>query len=289
MSISAPLYLGNPSGFGQGVVGAVNHEEIALYWEGNADAWTRHSRAGRDIYRDALNTPAFLAMLPPPAGLDGLDVGCGEGSNTRKLAGLGAKMRAIDISPTFIRNAQAVERADPLGVAFHLGDAARLPFREESFDFITSFMCLMDVSDQAAALREAFRALRPAGFLQFSILHPCFVPPYRKVVRDPDGQPRALKLAGYFDRIDGRVDTWWFTALSQREREQEPPFRVPRFHRTLGEWVDMIVAAGLVLEKIVEPCADRETAAAEPIVADTRVAPISLLVRARKPNSAAGR
>lgn len=37
-------------------------EDVARYWETNAEAWSRQSRAGHDVYRDALNTPAFLAM-----------------------------------------------------------------------------------------------------------------------------------------------------------------------------------------------------------------------------------
>lgn len=32
--------------------------EVARYWEANAETWTRHARAGYDIYRDLLNTPA---------------------------------------------------------------------------------------------------------------------------------------------------------------------------------------------------------------------------------------
>ena len=48
--------------------------------------WTQLSRAGYDTYRDHLNTPAFLQMLPEVNGLTGLDIGCGEGSNTRELA-----------------------------------------------------------------------------------------------------------------------------------------------------------------------------------------------------------
>ncbi len=35
--------------------------EVAAYWEANAESWTRFARAGYDVYRDALNTPAFLA------------------------------------------------------------------------------------------------------------------------------------------------------------------------------------------------------------------------------------
>jgi hypothetical protein len=76
----------------------VDPAAVAACWEANADTWTRHARAGYDVYRDALNTPAFLAILPPVRGLLGLDIGCGEGSNTRQLAKLGASMDAIDIA-----------------------------------------------------------------------------------------------------------------------------------------------------------------------------------------------
>ncbi len=77
---------------------------VVEYWEANAENWTRFSRAGYDVYRDTLNTPAFLAMLPPVDGLAGLDIGCGEGTNTRQLARRGARIHAIDIAPTFIRH-----------------------------------------------------------------------------------------------------------------------------------------------------------------------------------------
>lgn len=42
--------------------------EAARYWEANAETWTRQARAGHNVYRDALNTPAFLAMLPSAGG-----------------------------------------------------------------------------------------------------------------------------------------------------------------------------------------------------------------------------
>lgn len=256
--------------------------EVATYWEANAETWTQHARAGYDVYRDALNTPAFLAMLPPISGLTGLDVGCGEGSNTRRLAQLGAFMHAVDVAPTFIRHAREAEEADPLGIEFQVGDGTALPFADGSFDFITAFMSLMDIPDQEQALREAHRVLRPGGFLQFSILHPCFVPPHRKVIRDESGMVQAIQLAGYFDSIDGEIDTWWFSTVPGKDREHVPPFRVPRFHRTLSAWVEMLCRSGLVIQKLGEPSASVELARTVPEVADTRVAGIFLHVRAVK-------
>jgi len=259
--------------------------EVARYWEANAETWTRHARAGYDVYRDALNTPAFLAMLPPVRGLRGLDIGCGEGSNTRKLAELGARMHAIDIAPTFIRHAQAAERADPRRIIFRTADALALPFADRSFDFATAFMALMDLPDQERALREARRVLRPGGFLQFSLLHPCFAPAHRRVLRRRDGTVRAIEVAGYFEPADGRVERWRFSALSRKERARAAPFRVPRFHRTLSEWVRMIRRAGLVIEAFGEPRAARGRGGAERVVADTRVAPLFLHILATRPGA----
>lgn len=250
-------------------------------WENNAETWTRQARAGYDIYRDHVNTPAFFAMLPPVAGKAGLDVGCGEGSNTRKLARLGARMRAVDIAPTFIENAKQTEAAEPLGIEYRTADAGALPFADGEFDFVASFMALMDVGDPAGALAEIGRVLRRGGFVQFSIMHPCFAPPHRRVLRDAEGKAYAVELAEYFSR--GRhVEEWWFTATTEAERRAVPPFRVPYTHLTLGDWFDAVSAAGLRIRRLGEPAAGPETAAAVPDVADTRVVPLFLHVLADK-------
>jgi ubiquinone/menaquinone biosynthesis C-methylase UbiE len=263
--------------------------EVGRYWENNAEAWTQQVRAGYDVYRDALNTPAFLAMLPPVDGLIGIDIGCGEGANTRQLAGLGARMTGIDIAPTFVRHAREAEVAEPMGIAYEHADASALPFANGSFDFATAFMSMMDVPDASAAMKEAARVVRPRGFFQFSILHPCFVPPYRRNVRDQHGEPIAVHVARYFDGVDGEIETWHFSAATAEERGRHAPFRMPRFHKTLSQWVELIVDAGFTIEKVGEPRADVELAAAEPHVADTRVAPIFLHFRLRNPGGSDAR
>ncbi len=247
----------------------------AVCWENNAETWTRHARAGYDVCRDKLNTPAFLRLLPPVAGRSGLDLGCGEGNNTRAVARLGARMTALDISPTFIRHARAKELEEPLGIHYHEGDARKLPFPDASFDFAVAFMSMMDVGDPAAAIGEAARVLRPGGFFQFSILHPCFVPPSRKVLRDDNGVPYAIRLADYF-QVGQWVDTWYFGAAGEEERKRVKPFRVPYTHLTLSGWLGVVTAAGLTLRRLQEPAVDDELLSREPGFDDLRIAPIFL-------------
>ena len=91
----------------------MDHNEAGHHWNDSAESWTKLARAGYDVYRDHLNTPAFFAMLPNVEGLSGLDIGCGEGFNTRLLAERGARMNAIDISSVFISYAQQAENEMP--------------------------------------------------------------------------------------------------------------------------------------------------------------------------------
>jgi SAM-dependent methyltransferase len=260
----------------------MDHHEAGRYWEENAASWTLLARQGWDVYRDLINTPAFFRMLPDVAGLTGLDIGCGEGHNTRLLAGLGASVCAIDISPTFLRHAHQAEQRDASRIRYAVASGQQLPFPDAAFDFATACMSLMDMPQPDAALCETFRVLRPQGFLQFSITHPCFDTPHRRLVRDSDGNKYALEVARYFDEMNGQIDEWLFSAAPQEAKAGLRPFRVPRFHRTLFYWINSIRAVGFQVEQVAEPRADDETAARFPAVADTQIVAYFLHLRCRK-------
>jgi len=164
--------------------------EVGRYWELNARAWTSLSRQGWDVYRDALNTPAFLALLPEIGGRSGLDIGCGDGHNTRLLAARGARMAGVDLVPTFIE------------------------YRIRAFS------------------------------------------PHRRQLRNERGEPYAVELGRYFDRIDGEIDRWTFSAAPPETRRAFRPFEIPRFHRTLSEWLNAVVDAGFTIERVAEPHAE---------------------------------
>ena len=259
----------------------MDDREVGKMWEGNAEVWTRLARQGYDVYRDHLNTPSFLAMLPEVSGLRGLDIGCGEGNNTRLVAGRGASVVAVDIARTFVRAAQEKEAEEPLGIRYLAASGSALPFADESFDFAVAFMSLMDMGDRDTAVAEAYRVLKPGGFLQFSMCHPCFSTPRWKWVRDEKGERVAVECGDYF-REQPRVEEWLFGAAPQAVKEKLPKFRVPTFYETLTTWMNRLIGAGFRLERINEPHADDETARRCPDVADTQIIPLSLHVRCRK-------
>jgi SAM-dependent methyltransferase len=261
----------------------MDHRQAGRYWEANAPAWTLLARQGWDVYRDAVNTPAFLALLPDIAGRQGLDIGCGEGHNTRLLRERGARMFGVDIAPAFVRAADEIERGVSPRIPYAAASAVELPFAPGQFDFVTAIMSLMDLPEHAQALDEIYRVLRDGGFLQFSILHPCFSPPYRRLLRDSRGEAYAVEVGRYFERVDGQVDRWLFSAAPSQVKAGLKPFEVPVFHRTLAEWLNAAIEAGFTLERLAEPKADDDTARRVPAVADTRVVAYFLHVRCRKP------
>lgn len=260
----------------------MDNQEAGRYWNEAAEAWTALTRAGFDVYRDGLNTPAFFSNLPNIEGLKGLDIGCGEGHNTRLLAKQGAAMQAIDISEVFIGHAQDAEQANPHGIQYQVASATALPFDDQQFDFATSFMCLMDMPDPENALREAYRILKPGGFLQFSITHPCFDNLYRKNLRDENGKTYAVQLGSYFSTVNGEMFEWTFSNMPVEFREKYPKFRVPFFNKTLSAWVNTIIATGFNIEMMHEPTASDEAVKQNPALQDTQIVAYFLHFRCRK-------
>jgi SAM-dependent methyltransferase len=264
----------------------MKHTDVKRFWEGNADAWTRLSRAGYDVYRDCFNTPAFLAMLPDVRGLRGLDIGCGEGSNTRLLAVRGARMTALDISEIFIRYASHPQPPAPEAIGYLAASAVELPFPDSVFDFAAGFMSFMDIPETDRVLSEVCRVLKPGAFLQFSITHPCFE--NRRNLKDESGRVYAVEVGDYFQNLHGDVAEWSFSAAPPEAKAGVPNFKIPRFTRTISQWLNLVITKGFALEWVEEPRPSDPTVREHPNLQDAQVAAYFLIVRARKPAAGTG-
>ncbi len=117
----------------------MDNKEVGRYWNDNAENWTKLARMGYDRNRNIINSPAFFKMLPIVLNLKGLDIGCGEGYNTRLTAKLGAKINAIDISKVFIQYAIESEEMDPLGIKYQVASGTDLPFSASSIQAYRQF------------------------------------------------------------------------------------------------------------------------------------------------------
>lgn len=98
-----------------------------------------------------------------------VDLGCGTGWFTRKLAGLGCavSVMGVDLSPGMIEHAGA--NTSP-GIAWVVADAESIPLPDQSCDLIFSNLMIQWCADPAPVLRECRRILRPGGRLVVSTL-----------------------------------------------------------------------------------------------------------------------
>jgi SAM-dependent methyltransferase len=89
-----------------------------------------------------------------------LDCGCGTGAIVAHLGGRGRAV-GVDLSP------EALRLARTRGAAVARAELLALPFADASFDVVTSFDVIYHrwVADDAAAVREMARVLRPGGAL----------------------------------------------------------------------------------------------------------------------------
>jgi len=261
----------------------MDHKEVGKIWNGNSANWTKLVRMGCDLYRDHVNAPAFFSMLPNVNGLKGLDIGCGEGYTTRQVAEKGATMTAIDICPVFIEQAKKLEEEKPLGIKYKIASVVELPFQDDDFDFAVATMSFMDIDETEEVIQEAWRILKPGGFLQFSISHPCFSTPKWEWICDEDGQRVALKCGDYFRELNGQIEEWIFGATPDELKKTMPKFKIPVFTRTLSKWLNLLIDTGFVLERFAEPKADNKTVKKFPYLADTQIIAYFLIMRCRKP------
>jgi len=260
----------------------MDDKEVGKYWNENAENWTKLTRMGYDIFRNCVNAPEFFKILPDVTGLKGLDIGCGEGYNTRLAAQKGGKMTAIDISEVFINHAIEKEKEEPLGIKYQVASAGELPFETESFDFVISTMALMDMPEIDKAFSEAYRVLKSDGFFQFSIIHPCFSLSNPEWIYDDKGVRTGLICKDYFKNSNGEFEEWIFSAAPEELTKDMKKFCVPRFRHTLSYWLNTIINSGFILEYFKEPFANDETIKKHPGLVATRVIAWFLLIRCRK-------
>jgi ubiquinone/menaquinone biosynthesis C-methylase UbiE len=93
-----------------------------------------------------------------------LEVGCGRGTISAYFADAGHDCTLLDLSPDVIQRAEQIFSKHGLKAKFAVGDAARLPFEEASFDLVFSIGLLEHFEDIEQVVSEQHRVLSAGGF-----------------------------------------------------------------------------------------------------------------------------
>lgn len=213
-----------------------------------------------------------LRLLGEVAGRRILELGCGGGQCSIAFAREGAECVAIDLSDAQIEHARALAEQEGVTVEFHQGDMLAFLGRQldATYDIVFSAYALQYVDDLASIFRQTWRVLRRGGLFVFSLDHPlCDVVSH--------GGEKVCFTRSYFQR--GRMEWEWECGA---ERERIPFYS---FHRTVGDFLNLLVDAGLVVERLLEPEPTNEHDLWGAIVDFERhtVIPATIIWKARKP------
>jgi SAM-dependent methyltransferase len=212
------------------------------WWDGEADEYYVQHGAflgdDRFIWGPEGLDEADVHLLGDVAGRRVLEIGSGAAQCARWLRGQGAEVVAMDLSAGMLRRARAIDAAaGSAPVPLLQADAGRLPLADASVDLACSaYGALPFVADSGAVMREVARILRPGGRWVFSVTHPL-----RWALPDDPGPEGLVVRLSYFDRTP------------YVEQDEHGRAVYVEHHRTLGDRVRELVAAGLVLEDLVEP------------------------------------
>jgi hypothetical protein len=97
-----------------------------------------------------------------------------------------------------------------------------------------------------------------------------------------------VEVGDYFRNLDGTIAEWLFGAALSRAKHRMRKFKIPRFTRTVSQWLNLLVDTGFVLERVEEPRPDDAIVRVCPVVQDAQVVVYFLLMRVRKPTASSG-
>ena len=215
----------------------------------NGPDWDRYADEYQATHGEFLGDAGFVwgpegltedeaGMLGDVTGRDVLEVGSGAGQCSRWVRTRGGRAVGLDLSHRQLQHSRRLDEATGVAVPSVLATATALPFADGCFDVVfCSFGALQFVADLDVALAEAARVLRPGGRLAFSITHPT-----RWMFPDDPGEAGLTAVSSYWDRTP-------YVEVDPVSGE----IAYVEHHRTLGDWVALLRAAGFVITDLLEP------------------------------------
>ncbi len=229
------------------------------------------AESGGDIQRHIV-APAMLDLIGPVTGKSILELFCGAGYLSRRLASLGAEVTAVDSSERLIGIAGEINSRENEGIRYAVAEPTDLSVIEDStFDDIVCNMGLMITRDLASTVAELARLVKLGGRFIFSTLHPCFCMPDGCWVPSKDEERMLYKAVdSYF------TEGWWPSELASAVRSGTPRIK----HRTLSTYVNALSARGFNVRRMVEPRPSPQVLAIKPDLEIFDRLPVALVVEA---------
>jgi 2-polyprenyl-3-methyl-5-hydroxy-6-metoxy-1,4-benzoquinol methylase len=226
-------------------------DESRHRWEANADYWDARMGDNSNFFHCNVVRPHTEELLGIREGDLVLDIACGTGNFSKRLAEQGARVVAFDYSSQMIAHAKCRRAGYPDTISFHICDATQYDqifrlIQDRPFDKAVANMAVMDIADIGPLFRAVSNLLKSGGTFVFSTHHPIFI--------RPEG-------------------TYLTTRIHEGESIRGQPVKQLYYHRSLQDIFRVCFDAGFVIDGFFEePDDDREF-------------PVIIIVRMKKMNS----
>lgn len=217
----------------------------AQYWNAIASYYRTVTQIDEEDfhYGPLIAGERVLQLLPPlQVGMTALELGCGEGQNSRWLARRGMKCVAIDISEAQLAYARSDAERDGVTIEFVQSSIEEYDPQGRQFDLITSSHAFEFVAEPFALVKRIAGWLKTGGTLMISTVHPVYNGEWVSADEEDGSETWGRLLTNYFKPIDD-------------VREQPSGDGTPVVSRAypVSAWFNAFREAGLILDRLEEP------------------------------------
>ena len=220
--------------------------DLQKSWDKAAVLYNRQYKISTEIIHYGPLCPGEdrLKLMGSIGGLRAIDLGCGGGQNAIAMAKAGARVTAVDFSASQLKQAESLAGQHNVDINFTLSDVAAVPQLPDSlFDIALSACAMAFVKQIEQAFSEAYRILRPWGRFFLSVMHP-----FQYIV---DGEEGSMYFNSPYPHISRLLKwSWDFPGKSIDFRH---------YLRPVSEYHNLLVDAGFIVKKILEPKATLKT------------------------------
>jgi 2-polyprenyl-3-methyl-5-hydroxy-6-metoxy-1,4-benzoquinol methylase len=240
---------------GPGIVSADFPEhaaETAGVWNALADWWDDAIGSG-NATQDLLVEPAQERLLDLRPGETVLDIACGAGRFTRRMAAQGVQVVAFDHSERFIARARQKTPSDLQSrIDYHVLSADDAPgllaLGERRFDAAVCTMALMDMARIRPLLSMLPRLLATEGRFVFSVTHPVFNSGDARLIGEQVRRDR-----DFATEVSIKVTDYLTCRMQADIAVVGQPVDQHYFHRPMSVLLNACFDEGLLLDRLEEP------------------------------------
>ncbi len=245
-------------------------QEVDTYKDVVGDLVEQSHAEGADLQRYIV-APAMLEIMGQVSGSDVLDLFCGAGYLSRRLAALGANVTAVDSSEKLIGIASEINTRESGGISYAVAEPTDLSVIEDStFDDIVCNMGFLLSRDLNGTIAELARLIKLGGRIVFSHVHPCFCGPDSAWIGRSSGSVPYVTVGSYF------TEAWWTPDVVAGMRDARTKVK----HRTLSTLINALSARGFNVRRMFEPRPSSEVLTLHPHLDVYNRIPVAIVVEA---------